>query len=161
MLLQDVWSIAKICASLVAWLLLLLAVEGVQANAGDLDDLETDSGLVSNGLARATASSNKDLVVLFNEVKSTIVRDEGDDLLAVLDQLNLDALTNGRVRLLGFNTNLLEDDTLGVGRSSEGIGARSVDRVRLLPALVGPPALSANANELTGCALSVDLGHSP
>ena len=150
----------SLASGLVARLLLLLAVQGVQANAGDLDDLETNSGLVSDGLAGAAASSDEHLIVLLHKVKATIIGHEGSNLLSVLNQLHTSALTNSGVRLLGLNADLLQHDALGVGRASEGVRAGCVDRVRLLPALVGPAALSADANELTGCALSVDLRHS-
>lgn len=36
-------------------------------------------------------------------------------LLSVLDELNTDTLADSRVRLLGLNTDLLENDALGVG----------------------------------------------
>ena len=42
--------------------------------------------------------------VLINEVKTTITRNEGSDLLAVLDQLATNGLTNSGVGLLGLNT---------------------------------------------------------
>jgi len=46
-----------------------------------------------------------------------IVRTESGDLLAVLDELHTHTLADGRVGLLGLDTDLLEDDTLGVGRA--------------------------------------------
>jgi hypothetical protein len=53
-----------------------------------------------------TESGDKDFVVFLDEVETTVVRDESRDLLTVLDQLNTNALSDGRVRLLGLNTNL-------------------------------------------------------
>ena len=53
-----------------------------------------------------TESGDKDFVVFLDEVEATVVGDEGRDLLTVLDQLNTNALSDGRVRLLGLNTNL-------------------------------------------------------
>ena len=52
------------------------------------------------------------------EVKT--YRNEGGDLLAVLDELHTDTLADGRVGLLGLNADLLEHDALRVGRSTSG-----------------------------------------
>jgi hypothetical protein len=73
-----------------------------------LDDLEPDSGNITDGVTLATESGDKDFVVLFDEVETTVVRDEGRDLLAVLDQLDTHALADSGVRLLGFDTDLKE-----------------------------------------------------
>jgi hypothetical protein len=47
--------------------------------------------------------------VLIDEVEGTVPRDEGGHLLTVLDQLNTNALTDGRVRLLRLNTAAVEE----------------------------------------------------
>ena len=48
--------------------------------------------------------------VFFDEVEATITRDECCDLLSVLDELNTDTLTHGRVRLLGLNTAVVVEE---------------------------------------------------
>jgi hypothetical protein len=55
-------------------------------------------------VAFTTETGNQNLVVLFNESQATIVGDESCDLFAVLDELDTNALTDGRVRLLSLNT---------------------------------------------------------
>ena len=71
-----------------------------------LDNLEPDARNVSNGVTLSTKTSHKDFIVFFNKVEATIIGHEGCDLLSVLDQLNSNALSNGRVGLFGLNTNL-------------------------------------------------------
>jgi hypothetical protein len=62
------------------------------------------TGNITDGVAFTTETRNQNLVVLFNESQTTIVGDESCDLLAVLDELDTNALTDGRVRLLSLNT---------------------------------------------------------
>ena len=40
----------------------------------------------------------------FDVVEATVTRNEGSDLLAVLDELDTNALADGRVGLFGLNT---------------------------------------------------------
>lgn len=75
-------------------------------------------------MAGTTETGAEDLIVLIDVVKTTIVRDESGDLLTVLDKLNTDGLTNGGVRLLSLNTDLLDNDALSVGSSTEGVGLK-------------------------------------
>ena len=85
-------------------LLLLLAEQSEEGGLGHAHHFEADSRNISHSVTRTTESSNQHLVVLIHVVQTTIAGNEGSDLLAVLDQLNTDALTNGRVGLLGLHS---------------------------------------------------------
>jgi hypothetical protein len=73
---------------------------------------------------------------------------ESGNLLSVLDQLDPDTLANGGVGLLGLNTDLLEDDALGVGRATEWGGLESRSEGALLKGQIGPSLLAAVVLEL-------------
>merc|ERR1740130_405166 len=87
--------------------------------SGNLNDLETHTGDITDSVTTTTETSNQDLVVFIDEVEATIVWDEGSDLLTILDELCTATLTNSRIRLLGLDTNLLDNNSLGVGSTSE------------------------------------------
>jgi hypothetical protein len=77
-------------------------------------------------------------------------RTESGDLLSVLDQLNPDTLSNSGVGLLGLNTDLLEDDTLGVGGATEWRGLIGGSEEALLVVEIGPSTLATMVAELAG-----------
>jgi hypothetical protein len=52
---------------------LLLLPERSKTDTGDLDDLEADTGDITLGLAATTEAGDEDLVVLVDEVKTTVV----------------------------------------------------------------------------------------
>ena len=118
-------------------LLLLRLEQRKQADTGDLDDLETNTGDITLGLTGTTETGDEDLVVLVDEVETTVVGNEGGDLLTVLDELDTDTLSDSRVRLLGLDTDLLENDTLGLGGTTGGGGLVEVAEGTLLVLSVG------------------------
>ena len=85
-------------------LFLLLTEQSKEGGLGDADNLETDTGDITDGMTGTTETSNEDFIVFIDVVQTTIARNESGDLLTILNKLNTDALTNSRVRLLSFNT---------------------------------------------------------
>ena len=73
--------------------LLLAPEECVEGYVGDLADLESDTGNITNSVTLTSESTDQDLVVLLNEVQTAVIGDESGDLLAILDQLDTDALS--------------------------------------------------------------------
>lgn len=65
--------------------------------------LEPDSGNVTNGVALSAETSDQDFVVFLNIIEATIPRNECGNFLAILDQLNTNALSDSRIRLLSFD----------------------------------------------------------
>src|SRR2546422_4190776 len=96
--------------------------ELVQAHAVHLDDLVSDARDVSVRPAHAAADPlNEDLIVLVDEVDRAVADREGRHLPSVLDELDLHALTERRVRLLRLDRDLLEDDPLRLRGTLEGV----------------------------------------
>jgi hypothetical protein len=77
-------------------------------------------------------------------------RTESCDLLAVLDQLNTNTLSDSRVGLLGLNTDLLEDDALGVGRTTKGRGLEGGTEGAALPVKIRPLLVLSVRSQLSG-----------
>ena len=69
----------------------------------------------------STEPTYHDLIIIINKVKTTIPGYESSDLLSVLPEEHSHGLTDTGVRLLGTDTDLLSDETLGLGGSSEGV----------------------------------------
>merc|ERR550534_1603179 len=120
------------------WSLLLSTEESIEGDIGHLDDLESDSGNISDGVTLSTETSNQHLIVLLNKVETTVIGDESSDLLSILNKLYSDTLSDSRVRLLSFYTNLLKNNSLSVGSSSERIGLISCSQICLLVILISP-----------------------
>jgi len=130
------------------WLLLLLLEESQEGDSGDLDDLETNTGNISDGVSLSSESGDKNLVVLVDVVQATVMGNEGGDLLSVLDELHSGALTNSGVGLLGLDSDLLDDDSLTVRASGERLLPLATD-VGLLVVLVGPKLRLSVKTQLT------------
>ena len=77
-----------------------------------------------------TKTGNEHFVVLIDEGESTVTGDVRSNSLVVLFELHSDALTNGGVGLLGFDSNLLNNNASGLRRASEGL-LPARDRVSL------------------------------
>ena len=112
--------------------------EGQKRGTGDLDDSESNTGQISDGVTLSSETSNEAFVVLVNKGKTTISGNEASDSLVVLLELDSSALSDGRVGLLGLDGNLFNNNSSGVGRSGEGFLPFG-DVVGLLVGLGCPP----------------------
>jgi len=128
---------------LVSWLLLLLAVQGVQTDVGDLDDLETDSGNITDRMSLSTEPSDQNLVILFDKVEATVPRNESRNLFSVLHELDSDAFSDCGVWLFRLNTDFLKHNSLGVRGTAKRIRLEGRSEVGLFVLLVGPSLLFA------------------
>ncbi len=124
---------------------LLLGLAGVQSLQGDSldgDHLESDSRDISDGVALSAEASHEHLVVLVQVVQASILGHEGGDLLAVLLQEHSDTLPDGGVGLLGLDSHLLDDESLGVGGSHERVPVPGTEEslvvVLVVPSLDSP-----------------------
>uniref|UniRef100_A0A8C3CLK0 Uncharacterized protein n=1 Tax=Cairina moschata TaxID=8855 RepID=A0A8C3CLK0_CAIMO len=105
-----------------------------------------------------TETSNQHFIVFLtahlNEVQATIVRNEGCDFFAILDQLDSYAFPDGRHAGPGSpperHPHFLQDDALGVRGAAEGVGLQRRAQVRLLVLLVVPLLVAAVAAQLPG-----------
>lgn len=101
-------------------------------------------------MTATTESTDENFVIFINEIEATIARNERRNFLAILDQLDTAALANGRVRLLGFDTDFLDDNSLGVGRATERIALVFGAEVGFLVIFVSPQLGTTSDNKLTG-----------
>lgn len=108
-------------ATLRPGLLFLASEERKKTDTTDLHDLEPNTRDVTNGMTRSAETGDEDLVVLFNEIQTTIARDERGDFLTIFDQLDTARLTNGGIRLLRFNADPLKNNSLRMGGTIERI----------------------------------------
>ena len=119
-------------------LLLLLTEQGEQRGLGHANHLETNSGNITDSMARTTESSNQHFIVLIDVVQATIAGNESSDLLSVLDQLDTHALTNSRVGLLGLHSSKDRSNQIATYTFS-----------RTIPfAIVAPPSTFALMEEM-------------
>ena len=122
--------------------------QGVETIAGNLGDEETHTGQITDGVTGTTETLNEDLVILVAEGHATITGNEAGDSLVVFFELDSDTLSNTGVRLLGLNTNLLDDNAAGVGSTLEWLSPLS-GLMREFVLLISPQVQSSLVSELT------------
>ena len=111
--------------------------ECADAGVGNLNELKTHTWQITDGVTGTTETSNEYLIILITEAHSTILWHVGGNSLVVLLELDSNALTHGRVGLLGLDTDFVDDDSSGVRATSERL-LPSSDLVSCLVLLIGP-----------------------
>uniref|UniRef100_A0A670IUJ8 Uncharacterized protein n=1 Tax=Podarcis muralis TaxID=64176 RepID=A0A670IUJ8_PODMU len=130
-------------------------------NIDYFNNLEMNTGNVTNSMPCPTIPINQDFIVLLNEVQTTINRNKSCYFPSILDELNLDTLPDGRIWLLSFNTNFSQDNSFGMGSSPKRVGFQSSTQMCLLVLFVMPFLVSAMTAQLLGCPKPTALAHLP
>ena len=99
--------------------MLLLAEQRTQSNPGNLHNLEANARDIPDRVTLSAKTRHQNFVVFIDKIQTTVSRDEARNLLTVLDELHANALTNSRVWLFRFDTNLFQDNAFGVRATSE------------------------------------------
>jgi len=87
----------------------------IERNAVHLDHLVADTRNVTVRTTHASADTfDHHFVVFIDEVDCTIARSEGGEFVAVLDEGDLDGFADSGVWLFCLDTDLFDDDTLGL-----------------------------------------------
>lgn len=147
---MNTQTLLKSNTNLRSWLLLFVFIQSQEWYIGDLNHLETDTRNITDGVALTTETGNKNFVVFVDKVQTTVIRDESGDLLSIFQELNANTLSNRRIRLFSLNTdlryecnlkenaNLVNNDSLGVGSPSKGIGLPACSKMGLFVLFIGP-----------------------
>merc|ERR550525_1908025 len=135
--------------SLCSWLFLLSEPQRFKRHSGHLHHFEPDSGDITDGMARPTEPGHEHLVILIDEIQTTVIWNKGCDLFTVFDQLHPNTLSDGRVGLLSLNSQSLCDNALCMGTSRKRIGLERCERVFVAIRFFGPFVSSTNILQRT------------
>ncbi|KAJ0002524.1 hypothetical protein NQD34_007673, partial [Periophthalmus magnuspinnatus] len=154
-------------------------VQSQQRHISNFHHFEPDSGNISHSVTLTTKSCHQNLIVLLckhtrtepvdanlNEVEAAIVGHKSSDFLSVFDELDPHTLPDGRRNQFLFelpflwkcsSLHFLQDNSLGVGSSSEGVSLESGAQMSLLVLFIVPFLLTTVVTELTSRTQSTTL----
>lgn len=147
--------VAAVCRSTLSTrLFLLVAEQSEQRHTSNLDNLEAHTGQVTDRMSASSESGDENLIVFLDKVETSIARNKGSDLLAVLDELHTTRLSNGRVGLLGLDSDSFQNDSLCVRGATEGVGLEGGGGVLAGVLLVVPFLFATMGAQFAGAAHS-------
>jgi len=135
---------------LVTWSFFLAFEEGEEGNTSDFDDLKSDTGDITDGVAGSTETGNENFIVFFDVVQRTITWDEGGNPLTVLDELDSNAFSNSGVWLFGFDSDFLDDDTFSVRSTGKWVGFQGGSQMSLFVVKIGPSLETPVVSQFSG-----------
>uniref|UniRef100_A0A452RL67 Uncharacterized protein n=1 Tax=Ursus americanus TaxID=9643 RepID=A0A452RL67_URSAM len=121
-------------------------VQSQKRDIGYFDNLKANSRNVTNSMAFATKSNT-----YLNKIQTTIIGYEGCDFFAILDQLDPDALPDGRIWLLVvFHLHFFQHNSFCMGSASKRVGLQGCAQMSFLVLFIMPLLISSVAAELPG-----------
>uniref|UniRef100_A0A452RAX2 Uncharacterized protein n=1 Tax=Ursus americanus TaxID=9643 RepID=A0A452RAX2_URSAM len=107
---------------------------------------------VTDSMTFPTKSSNQNLLIFFDKIRTTIIGYKGFVFIfvffGIVNQLDPDILPDGRIWLFGFNPYFSQHNSLCKGSASQRVGLEGCVQMGFLVLFIMPLLISTVATEL-------------
>uniref|UniRef100_A0A8D2DVA3 Uncharacterized protein n=1 Tax=Sciurus vulgaris TaxID=55149 RepID=A0A8D2DVA3_SCIVU len=107
----------------------------------------------------STKSSNQNFIIFLHKVQATVIGYKSCDFLAILDQLDPDTLSDGRIWLFGFNPYFFQHNSLCMGSTTKRAGLQDWAQMHFLVLFIMPLLVPWVTTELPGSTRTATLAY--